>query len=258
MKEKILLLVGCSNTAGSEIDGTQDSAYNRKMSYGSRLTDQGRIFSDYKPINIAICGSPNDFIVTTLLMWFKEEYDPELMDVFVLLGWADSARMCSPFSRPTHYDQMNPHADWYSDVLSYYLTVNTGWIPPHDDEKAVTTQFVNFMANNLEYLEVANMNKSLQVQYFLKSKHIPYLMVNTLHMFSQDNEFLFPYLDLVDSDRYYKFFDSDESFFPKYQNLGYINKKAKWFHHNEEPHYLYSLELEKHISDKRLHDISVQ
>ena len=34
MTEKILLIAGCSHTGGSEIDGSQDSKYNRINSFG--------------------------------------------------------------------------------------------------------------------------------------------------------------------------------------------------------------------------------
>ena len=34
-KEKILLIAGCSHAAGSEIDGKEDSKYNREHSYGA-------------------------------------------------------------------------------------------------------------------------------------------------------------------------------------------------------------------------------
>jgi hypothetical protein len=37
IKEKILLIAGCSHTAGSEIDGSEDSKHNRKHSYGNQL-----------------------------------------------------------------------------------------------------------------------------------------------------------------------------------------------------------------------------
>lgn len=37
MKEKIMLVTGCSHAGGSEIDGTEDSAYNREHSFGNVL-----------------------------------------------------------------------------------------------------------------------------------------------------------------------------------------------------------------------------
>ena len=35
--EKIMLIAGCSHAAGSEIDGTEDSVYNRQHSFGALL-----------------------------------------------------------------------------------------------------------------------------------------------------------------------------------------------------------------------------
>ena len=34
-KEKILLVAGCSHMAGSEIDGNEDSTFNRQHSFGA-------------------------------------------------------------------------------------------------------------------------------------------------------------------------------------------------------------------------------
>ena len=34
-KEKILLIAGCSNAAGSEIDGKEDQQFNRDNSFGA-------------------------------------------------------------------------------------------------------------------------------------------------------------------------------------------------------------------------------
>ena len=36
-KEKILLVAGCSHMAGSEIDGKEDSTFNRQHSFGALI-----------------------------------------------------------------------------------------------------------------------------------------------------------------------------------------------------------------------------
>jgi hypothetical protein len=42
----------------------------------------------------------------------------------------------------------------------------------------------------------------------------------------------------------------DEGFWFKYRELGYYNKKAKYWHHDETPHRLYAEELYNSIAER--------
>ena len=55
---KLMLISGCSHTAGSEIDGSQDSKYNREHSFGAVLANM----MGYTPINMAEPAAPNSSI----------------------------------------------------------------------------------------------------------------------------------------------------------------------------------------------------
>ena len=70
-KEKIMLIAGCSHTAGSEINGLEDSVYNRQKSYGNQLAYK----MGYTPVNIAEPGSTNPTIARSILQWFSEKYN---------------------------------------------------------------------------------------------------------------------------------------------------------------------------------------
>ena len=50
-------------------------------------------------------------------------------------------------------------------------------------------------------------------------------------------------LPLVNDNKYYQLNNKDEAFYQKYQRLGYVNEKAKYWHHGEEPHKLFADEL---------------
>ena len=80
MKEKILLIAGCSHSAGSEIDGKEDSAANRKNSFGGLIAKNLK----RRPINISHVGATNSGIARQVINWFEKEYDPETMNVNVL------------------------------------------------------------------------------------------------------------------------------------------------------------------------------
>jgi len=87
-----MLIAGCSHAAGSEIDGTGDSKYNRQHSFGNLLAEK----LGYRPINIAVTAATNMGIARSVLQWFSEQYDPAVQEVFVLIAWAECSRMEMP------------------------------------------------------------------------------------------------------------------------------------------------------------------
>ena len=238
MKESILLISGCSNAAGAEIDGSQDSLYNRQNSFGNLLAAKlGR-----QPVNIALSGSSNQGISRTILEWFGECYDPTTMDLAVLVAWSESARLELPMSRVTWYETWNTNADYVSKASRDYIRVNFGYKGDYEEERRSIEKCQEFMSNNLTYMEILSANLVLQLEYFFKYKQIDYLMCNTMHMFSEDSKLDF-YLNQIDQTRYMNIRDNNQSFYAKYKNLGYQNPKATYWHHNEDPHRLYANDL---------------
>ena len=107
-----------------------------------------------------------------------------------------------------------------------------------------------FMTDNLTYIETISACLVLQIQYFLKMQDIPYSMCNTMHMFS-DSRHLDFYKSQIDYTRYM----DNPIFYWKYANLGYKNPKAKYWHHNEIPHQLFSNELAEFINKYPVNEI---
>jgi hypothetical protein len=246
-KEKIALIAGCSHSAGSEIDGTLDSSYNRSNSFGALLANK----MGYRPLNIAISGSANSGIARSILMWFEENYNPDTMDVYVVIGWTESSRLEIPAKhRPSDFHSGNPFIEWYDSSANSYLRINYGWLGHDEFEKSVIPNYHKFMAENETYLEYQAASNVLMVQHFLKSLGVPYVMCHTMHMFVPDDHYVSYLLKMIDN-RYYYNLDSgqDESFYWKYKNLGHENDKAKYWHHDEEPHRLYAEELYKFITE---------
>lgn len=237
-KQNVMLVVGCSHSAGAEIDGNQDSEYNRKHSYGNLLAN----FLGYTAVNISSSGSTNSTIARSVLEWCRENYKPEDMNLFVLISWTESSRMEIPSIDPTWYEGANLNADWTSKTSKNFLRINQGWAGGDIYEKRTVPSYQRFIAQNLIYLEIQSANLVLQLQYFLKMHSIDYLMCNTMHMFSEDKVLKF-YLELIDESRYIDFRNSENAFYWKYKNKGFKNPKAKYWHHNEEPHKMYASEL---------------
>jgi hypothetical protein len=162
------------------------------------------------------------------------------MDVFVVLGWSESNRLEVPSAdRPLYYRSGNPNVAWFDDSADLFHRVNYGWNGVTPYEKQMIPQYQKFMAENEFMLEYWALTNVLMIQSYLKSRGIRYIMCNTMHMASKNNPTVESLLDQIDDSRYYM----NNSFFPKYRALGYVNEKAKYWHHGEEPHRLFAEEL---------------
>ena len=254
MKEKLMLIAGCSHAAGSEIDGNEDSVYNRANSFGNQLANRLCL----KPINTAEPSSTNPTIARSVLQWFKDEYDENTMEVFVLVSWTDSIRMECPWYRQTPHYENSPYSDYFATYGQYFLRVNANWEGTYEMERRAIAQYHQFMANCESHIEIISLNLVLQLQYFFNSKNINYLMTNSGHMVNKknfNNEF---YIDSIDQRRYLNMLNNDESFMIKYKNLGYENPNSKYFHHGLQPHTLYAQELLKFMESQDVYNTLVQ
>jgi hypothetical protein len=238
VKERILLISGCSHAAGSEIDGTHDSASNRQKSFGNILARK----LDRKPVNIASGGMSNQGIARGVYSWMNRVYDPDTMDVMVLCAWTDSLRIEIPWSqKPTNYHLFD-FADWLCMAHNQYLRMNLAFTSTDKDAEHVTKFYHQYIAENKESLEINSANIVLQMQWFLKHLNIEYVMCNTMKMFHRTVALNF-YLQMIDTSKYYHAFNNAQSFWWKYKNEGYTNDLATYWHHGEEPHKLFADEL---------------
>ena len=248
-KDKILLIAGCSHTSGSEIDGSEDSKYNRKHSFGGVLATQ----LNRRSINIAQVAMSNSGIARSVMNWFKRQYNHISMDVAVLIAWTESTRMENIRIQPAYYQSSAMSCDWFDNTSNDYYRINMGFFGGPGEDKEMFKFFHEYMARFPELAEITNANYVIQVQNYLKLLNVPYLMCNAMHMFSNPPcRHLKQYLDFIDTDRYYKMMDNSNSFYTKYKNLGYTNEKAKYWHHGEEPHRAYADELYKFIGDNHV------
>ena len=251
-KEKILLIVGCSNASGSEIDGTDDSKFNRHKSFGNVLAGKvGR-----NPVNIASNGLTNQGIARTVLEWFDRNYDAQTMDVMVLCAWTESLRMEMATNWPVPYDQLNPSCEFVSMTAKHFFRVNLGYKGAFPEEEEMIAKCHEFMSYPLSgaYLETISASMVLLLQYYFKLHNIEYLMCNTMYMFSRSNHTRF-WLDQIDQTYYYNMLGMENSFYWKYKELGYKNAKAKYWHHDEVPHRMFANELFEFYNKYALNDI---
>lgn len=247
--QKILLISGCSHTSGSEINGVEDSVYNRQHSFGNQLARK----LDRIPINIAQAGSTNSAIARGILNWFRTQYDSSYMDVRVLASWTESARIEAPRQgyEAADFQSGNRSVDWFDPSSDFYYRINMGLEGHKPEEKDIFKGFHEFIARNPVFMEIYSAMQVIILQNYLKTNNIKYVMCNAMHMFTTPEPHLDNYLQFVDSSKYYNMLNNEQSFYIKYKNLGYTNPKAKYWHHNEEPHKLYAEELYNYIGDNK-------
>lgn len=246
-----MLIAGCSHAAGSEIDGTEDSSYNRNASFGGQLA----LKLGYYPVNISVGGQTNHGIVRSILKWFSANYDPKTMDVIVLVAWTESMRMEIPCNEPIHYETGAAKcANWFDVTLKYFNNMNPGWHGNNPTEKEMAKYYHRFMATNETYLQLQTANLVLQLQYFFHHKKVRYIMCNSMMSMQLPNVHLSFYMDLIEADKYMNIYtQKEDSFYWKYRNLGYVNSKAKYWHHDEEPHLQYAGELHSFMKENNVY-----
>lgn len=247
MKKRLALIAGCSHAVGSEIDGTEDSKFNRNNSFAGLLARK----LDREPINIAMPAGTNGTIARSILNWFDAHYDENTMDVYVIVSWTDACRLEIPAEDCIFgYHTGNPASDWFDFTANSYMRVLFGWEGNNPKEKEICKFFHEVMAKHEDLMEVWALNYILQIQYFLRSINVDYVMTSAMPTFNYDNVFARHYLNLVDETRYYDITaDGKNTFYWKYKNLGYVNEKAKYWHHGEEPHKLYAEELYNFVKE---------
>lgn len=246
-KKKIIFIAGCSHAAGSEIDGTEDSLYNRQNSFPTHLSNLiGRFH-----VHSALVGATNATIARSVIEWFNDQYDPDNMDVFVLVCWTDASRFEAPTVKPIFYSHNNLSVDWFSRSCVDYDRITIGKKPANDHEHELYDTYQRFMVNNLNFLEIMSANYVLQIQYFLKMQNIKFMMCNSMPMFTTKVHVNF-YKQFIDKSCYIDFDNNDMSFYYKYKNLGFTNELAQYDHHGAEPHKLYADYLYKFIRDRNI------
>ena len=120
-----------------------------------------------------------------------------------------------------------------------------GWDgdPNTPGEVEMTRNLQRFIVDNERYMVLNSMNYVLQLQYFLNSKNVKYVMCNSMPLYEKPYSHLGFYMSLVDATKYYGVHHPDEAFYGKYKKLGYTNPKAKYWHHDEIPHELFANDL---------------
>tara|TARA_R110000751_G_scaffold189334_1_gene295393 strand:+ start:400 stop:1137 length:738 start_codon:yes stop_codon:yes gene_type:complete len=236
----IALIAGCSHSAGFEIDGTEDSAYNRSKSFGSVLSSLLQL----TPHNISLGAQSNSSIARSVIDYL-ESADDESVE-FVVVGWTEASRIDLPSDIDVGLDGNNPAADSIGEVSRRFLQINAGWDGNTPYERSIMPYWHEYMYHQGNLMSLVTVKEMLLLQQYLYSKGIDYVFCNTMLPYNP-NRFTEWYWDLIDDS---KCMWDAEGFWFKYKELGHVNSKAKYWHHDETPHRLWAELLYNHIATR--------
>ena len=211
-----MLVAGCSHAAGSEIDGTEDSEYNRVHSFGSRLA----IKLGYHPINIALAGSANSGIARSVLKWFEANYDSTSMEVAVVVAWTESCRMEVPADPYVDYSRGCKNVNWCDASAKDFYRINFGWNGKGSREEGIIKDMHRYMADYPALQEIRTATNVLMLQYFFGMHNIKYIMCSAMQTFTMPDKHLAYYLSMIDKTKYMNLEHQGEAFYWKYRKIG--------------------------------------
>ncbi len=241
---KQCLVAGCSHAAGFEMDGTEDSSYNRAHSFGAILAS----LLTLRPHNIALGAQSNSGIARSVIDYIENSAKGFPFEIvgFVVVGWTEMTRISLPSGHDVDHLGSNKSVDTYTKVNSKFLEINSGWHGFTDYEKSIMPYWHEFMVTQSDVLDLITVKEIYMLQQYLDSKGIDYIFCNTMLPY-RPTRYTKWYWDLIDES---KCLWDEEGFYFKYKSLGYSNPKAKYWHHNETPHRLYAEELYNSIASR--------
>ncbi len=212
----IMLVNGCSHTAGSEIEYNNQSMCYEKA-WGKWLCNMTG--QDY--INISRPGAGNEYIRRTTQDWIIENvflnklYTKEDLEVIVM--WSGFDRQEVFFQDSNIMDNVNPSSDTKLHKSKMNLEIKR--------LKEVIIYFHDYLYSNLKNLTTIN-----NLLYFLNTHNIKYTFLNGLNTFITLDELNENYQKHV---LYQSYYNSLWIFneMNKNKHLGFFNKEDTFFHH---------------------------
>jgi hypothetical protein len=253
--ERVLVINGCSHTAGSEIDGPGigDSPSCRSLSFGNLVAERmGRT-----AINMAYPGGSNDRICRSSMSWIADNIEKILnkeLDVFFLIHWTSSERADYHFSQQNFGDpdllkiKFSSYCEdpYYKSFTSQSPIPETGRIGIQDVAKAYKTLFIN----SFETWSDNKIKNIISLQGILKQFNIPYWFGDSFY-FDYCNTPTFQKLTKLIDTKYFPYYNcKDMSYYWMCSNAGFKNQDStnRLWHLGKDAHKFYANWLINEIS----------
>jgi len=266
-KLKVLLVTGCSHSAGFEILGEQGYPKSHRFRKEIRREEQYRSFAGHlsrknnlRHVNVCHAGLDNITIMRNTVRKVNQlltQYDPS--EIISLIGWSGYPRLALPY-------------EGNLKLLSAHIDLMPNWTKLQD-KKIVKFWKLWRDLIALQPYDVQVYNHLFQYQLlrsFLRDKNISYYMFNAVecvkpfhkikgvlkHPFpdefnQEDKSFDLEGCKILAKDIYYRHpFDPEEIYYAHLINKGHNPKKdGRWHHFQECGHIAWSEVLDKEMTE---------
>lgn len=256
--ERILVINGCSHSAGSEIEGPGigDGPTCRDNSFGAVLAEK----LNRKAVHLAFPGGSNDRIARTSTAWIADNLDRiknKEVDVLFLVHWT-SAERSEYFFPKSVFGENDPLKTMFIDYPSdtEYWAVNSGTVDhgTNNIETEIYKSFYKLFVNSLESWSDNKIKNIVYLQSVLKQYNIPYWFGDSFFFGYKETETYNSLVKLID-EKYFPYHSQrDKSYYWMCSDAGYKNQDptGQMWHLNGDAHKYYSNWLLEEITKVNL------
>ena len=235
--KKILLVNGCSHTAGSEIDtlGVAPHGYSPEKAFGAHLANAMGC-DDY--VNIAMPGGSNERITRTTIDWIGKYHKPA-DQLFVVIMWTGRDRFELYDDRNRIWLSLCPGVErsrWFADFtyavqqyFKFHMLVRTSDVQTY----------------SRLWAEV------IMMQSYLKINHINYMFCNAYQGLPETLDYA-GFRSQVDLAAYYQPFEDSTGFVQILTQQGFKTRAGDNVHFGEDGHRYWAGVLHAFIQDRGL------
>lgn len=245
--KKVLVINGCSHTAGSEIDGAGvgDSPTCRSNSFGNLIAERvGR-----EAINMAYPGGSNERICRSSMAWLGDNLEKILnkeLDVFFLVHWTGFERFDYHFSQERFGDPdlLKIKFSSYCEDPHYQSFTNQSPVPDwgRRETQEVVRAYKTMFLNSFETWSDNKIKNIISLQGILKQFNIPYWFGDSFYV-DYCNTPTFQKLTKVLDTKYFPYYNrKDMSYYWMCSDAGFKNQDTsnKLWHLGREAHKFYA------------------
>lgn len=248
--ERLLVINGCSHSAGSEIPGAGigDGRECRDQSFGALLAAE----LNRTPVHLALPGGSNDWIHRVSTAWLadhKNQIDAGELDVMFLVHWTACERTEYRFTdNPYNHQFIDYDYDDYYKSFSIGTPAPTSGLP-----KTVFETFSKMFVDGTDYWSDNKIKNIVSLQSILKSNNCSYWFGNAFDTFVPTKTYN-SLIKLIDTKYYPYLNDRDKSYYWMCKNAGFDNqdKTNKIWHLGKDAHEYYTKFLLEEIKNAKL------
>lgn len=252
MSKGTIIGVGCSHTAGSEIDGWGDSEYNRNHSFVAKLAEK----LDYDHINLGICGGSNKLIYLNTLKALSDietnskKLAPNGKDhkYLFLIGWTSINRTELRYSDDNKFvwSHCGPASKLDQKIIPWCTGSSLNLIGQRDI-RHLLQQFDHLLVDHKLMTQFFSAHV-YSLQKILKSSGHQWYMFNAAepHPIIEENEDLVKCFDFT---RYHNPFEKTSTFYWYCRDVLGFQNVGRYWHLGEEAHVAWANFLYERIVD---------